>query len=121
LRIMRAARKFAAMCRTFDHTCIVHSIWAVVWQMGCGMYVVRVPSKENLADDPSRERYGLLAGMKVPSSEATVLHVHARGVRLVSMAGDKGAPSARPPLPRRSGMGVACGDGTPRSRAFDCH
>jgi len=29
------------------------------------MYVVRVPTKENLADDPSRERYGLLARMKV--------------------------------------------------------
>ena len=50
--------------RTFDHTCIVHSIWMMAWQMDCGMFVVRVPSKENLADDPSRERYGLLAGMK---------------------------------------------------------
>ena len=53
--------------RTFDHTCIVHSIWMMAWQMDCGMFVVRVPSKENLADDPSRERYGLLAGMKAKS------------------------------------------------------
>ena len=29
--------------------------------LGAGMYIVRVPSKENLADDPSRERYALLA------------------------------------------------------------
>ena len=46
--------------RTFDHTAVVHSIWTKVWKLGAGMTVLRVGSKQNLSDDPSRERYGLL-------------------------------------------------------------
>ena len=81
-----AAHFLANVYRTFDHGCIVHSIWAMVWQMGCGMYVVRVPSKENLADDPSRERYGLLARMKVHIADAACVYtwgssMYARGRR----------------------------------------
>ena len=34
---------------------------ALEW--GIGMHVSRVPSKENLADDPSREKYDLLRGL----------------------------------------------------------
>ena len=29
-------------------------------EMGAAMFIKRVPTKENLADDPSRERYELL-------------------------------------------------------------
>ena len=42
--------------RSFDHNAIVHSIWAKAWQKSAGMWVTRVASKENIADDPSRER-----------------------------------------------------------------
>ena len=55
--------------RTFDHTAVVHSIWTKVWQMSAGMTVLRVASKQNLSDDPSRERYSLLdrvGAVKVP-------------------------------------------------------
>ena len=45
----------------------------MAWQMNTGMFVVRVPSKENLAVDPSRERYGLLAGMPNAKEVAPVL------------------------------------------------
>ena len=34
-------------------------------EIGCSMYVLRVPTKENISDDPSRERYGLLQKMGV--------------------------------------------------------
>ena len=37
-------------------------------QMEMGLYVKRVPTKDNLADDPSRERYGLLHRINVSSS-----------------------------------------------------
>ena len=49
----RSEMSFCLRARTFDHTCIVRIIWSKLWDMGCGMYVVRVPSKENMADDPS--------------------------------------------------------------------
>lgn len=49
--------------RSFDHTAVVHSIWAKILELDANMYVVRVASKENLADDPSRERYILLQRM----------------------------------------------------------
>lgn len=64
--------------KTFDHTCLVHGIWFANFasfricilgplvprmralELGTGLFVSRVPTKENLADDPSRERYSLL-------------------------------------------------------------
>ena len=51
-----SVRKGSAKC--FDHTAIVHSVWTKILELGANMYVVRVASKENLSDDPSRERYG---------------------------------------------------------------
>ena len=75
-----ATRKGGA--RSFDHTCVVHSIWSVahiacVWfcvcaivhrlralELGICLRVDRVPSKENLSDDPSRERYSLLESIR---------------------------------------------------------
>ena len=33
------------------------------------LYIKRVPTKENLADDPSRERYGLLQRMQASSDQ----------------------------------------------------
>jgi len=46
--------------KTFDHTCLVHGIWTMALELQIGLYVSRVPTKENIADDPSRERYSLL-------------------------------------------------------------
>ena len=71
--------------KAFDQTCLVHGIWCampVCWlcapsprhlwvlacrtmalELECGLFVSRVASKENIADDPSRERYSLVKGM----------------------------------------------------------
>ena len=49
--------------KEFDHTCLVHSIWLKALELGTGIFVSRVPTKLNLADDPSREDYKLLARM----------------------------------------------------------
>ena len=54
------ARGYAKL---FDHTCVVHSIWLKALELGTGIFVSRVPSKLNLADDPSREDYRLLERM----------------------------------------------------------
>jgi hypothetical protein len=70
--------------RSFDHTAVVHSVWytfhahncygaracallsrTMALEMGVALYIKRVPTKENLSDDPSRERYGLLRRMGV--------------------------------------------------------
>ena len=53
-----AVRKGRA--KAFDHTALVHSIWTLLTELGAAAFIVRVASKENLADDPSRERYALL-------------------------------------------------------------
>ena len=65
---------------SFDHTAVVHSVWylpqvvasesvcnvyfvvlrTMALQMGASLLIEWVPTKENLADYPSRERYGLL-------------------------------------------------------------
>ena len=44
----------------------------MMYEMSCEMFVVRVPTKENLADDPSRERYVLIDGMRGHRVEATL-------------------------------------------------
>ena len=72
--------------RSFDHTAVVHSVWCRViesvaarrpvpdvfcfcrtlaLELGIQLYIVRVPTKDNLSDDPSRERYGLLEQLGV--------------------------------------------------------
>jgi len=67
------------VARTFDHTCLVHGIWYVTvcsasvpvfvllrccrlraLELGIGLYVSRVPTHENLSDNPSREEYEVL-------------------------------------------------------------
>ena len=40
-------------------------------EMQTELYIKRVPSKDNLADDPSRERYGLLELMKASTQGST--------------------------------------------------
>lgn len=75
--------------KSFDHACVVHCIWYVsinlaitmlqffsvfvrrsmALDLGAALYIKRVPTKENLADDPSRERYGLLQRMQVGSDQ----------------------------------------------------
>ena len=59
------------MCfRTWDHTCVIHSIWLFAARLGCRLQVERVPSKENIADAPSREDYSLLETLKAERVEA---------------------------------------------------
>ena len=46
--------------RAWDHNQIVHAIWVKAAMLGCHMIVDRVPTKDNIADLPSREQYKLL-------------------------------------------------------------
>ena len=56
-----AARRGSA--RSFDHGCIVHSLWKRSLHLKAPLWIERVPTKENLADLPSREKYELLHAM----------------------------------------------------------
>ena len=46
--------------RAWDHNQLVHAIWVKAAMLGCHMIVDRVPTKDNIADLPSREQYTLL-------------------------------------------------------------
>ena len=52
-----ATRKGTA--RAFDHLALVHAIWLRLAELGTEIFVKRVPTKSNIADDPSRERSAL--------------------------------------------------------------
>jgi hypothetical protein len=56
-----ALRSGAAKAR--DHNLMVHAVWLMAARGGYGLWVERVPTKENLADLPSREEYALLQQM----------------------------------------------------------
>ena len=46
--------------RSWDHARIVHCIWKKAVTLGAHIWVQRVPTDDNIADLPSREKYGLL-------------------------------------------------------------
>jgi hypothetical protein len=46
--------------RSFDHNQLIHEIWWHALQHRIHLWVVRVPSKDNVADGPSRSEYGLM-------------------------------------------------------------
>ena len=49
--------------RSVDHNLTVHGVWLHAARTGYGIWVERVPTKDNIADLPSRESYGLLQAM----------------------------------------------------------
>ena len=57
-----AVRKGSAAA--WDHTCIVHAIWVKAAALGCHLRVDRVPTKVNIADQPSRGYYKLLEAVQ---------------------------------------------------------
>ena len=46
--------------RSADHNLLVHSVWHLGARYGFGIWIERVPSSLNIADEPSRECYGTL-------------------------------------------------------------
>jgi len=56
--------------RQFDHACIVHCLWSKAAQLGIEMVIDRAPSKDNLADLPSREEYSLMHKIGAQNVEA---------------------------------------------------
>ena len=46
--------------RAFDHGCLAHCLWTKIARLRCLARVERVPTDENIADDPSRGELGLL-------------------------------------------------------------
>ena len=46
--------------KNFDQGSLIHAIWLKLAELGCGVYVERVPTESNIADLPSREAYKLL-------------------------------------------------------------
>jgi hypothetical protein len=50
----------AGAARAPDHNRLIHSMWMLAMKLGLGLMVQRVPTKDNIADLPSRESYDLL-------------------------------------------------------------
>ena len=50
--------------REWDHNQVVHSICVKAASIRCHLRVDRVPTKDNIADLPSREEYRLLHAME---------------------------------------------------------
>ena len=45
--------------RSWDHCCIIHSLWTHALLLRLEMFVYRVPTDDNIADLPSREEYSM--------------------------------------------------------------
>jgi hypothetical protein len=53
----------AGAARSKDHNRMIHSMWMLALQLDIALWVDRVPTKENIADLPSRESYELLENL----------------------------------------------------------
>ena len=65
-----ATAKGTAKC--FDHTCLVHALWQQFAELKIQAWIERVPTKENIADLPSREAYNLLQDLRVRRVQAVL-------------------------------------------------
>ena len=45
---------FSGAAKAADHNALIHSIWMKLAELRCKAWVRRVPTKENISDDPSR-------------------------------------------------------------------
>ena len=52
-----ALRKKAA--KQSDHNALVHAVWLMAARNNVGLWIERVGTKDNIADDPSREEYNI--------------------------------------------------------------
>ena len=48
---------------------IISEIWVQLSVLDCAFYVERVPTKENIADGPSRKDFSLLKALHIPTQE----------------------------------------------------
>ncbi len=58
--------------KEFDHNCIVHAMWRKAIELKADLWLERVPTKDNIADGPSREEYELLEELGAVKRSATM-------------------------------------------------
>ena len=51
----------AGAAKSPDHNKLIHAVWMIAMRLGLAVWTYRVPTKDNIADLPSRESYELLA------------------------------------------------------------
>ena len=52
--------------RSSDHNLLIHAVWLLAARNQFGVYIRRVGTHDNIADDPSREAYELFNLLDVP-------------------------------------------------------
>ena len=60
---LHAVSALAGSTKQFDQNCLIHAMWKQLAVLNVNVWVERVPSKDNIADDPSRHvcRWGVHA------------------------------------------------------------
>ena len=47
--------------KAFDHNALVHTLWRKFMDLGMDVQIMRVPTDDNIADNPSRQELPALA------------------------------------------------------------
>ena len=71
--------------RQFDHGCLAHCLWLRAAQLRIEMYVKRVPTKDNIADLPSRGEFGLLKWMGASQKTVDSMFMHSASWESLSL------------------------------------
>ena len=51
---LHAVLALAGSTKQFDQNCLIHAMWKQLAVLNVSVWVERVPTKDNIADDPSR-------------------------------------------------------------------
>ena len=54
------AHFYQGTAKAFDHCTLVHVLWKTFAELHVGIWIERIPTKENIADDPSRSHTSLV-------------------------------------------------------------
>ena len=74
-----ATRKGSA--KSWDHCCIIHSIWTLALRNKMWLWIERVCSADNISDLPSREEYALMNDMHIEWREPVIAELFLESLR----------------------------------------
>lgn len=66
--------------RAWDHNQLVHAIWLQALLQRFHLWVIRVPTEDNVADLPSRSEYQLLYDMDGEWRDPTIADLYLQGI-----------------------------------------
>ena len=64
VRLLFARLRWPGCAKSFDHNDLAHALWGKAAELQLRLWVERVPTEVNIADDPSRRSLCMILGLR---------------------------------------------------------